>query len=43
MVNAMIETNKVLLAKIMNTKAADPKLVVLYPHVSHKQPLLYLV
>jgi hypothetical protein len=36
MVNAMIETNKVLLAKIIERKNADPKLVVLYPHISKK-------
>lgn len=43
MVHAMIESRKVLLAKIMATKSADPKLVVLYPHVSNRQPLLYMV
>lgn len=42
MVNAMIETHKVLIAKIMERKNADPKLVVLYPYISKKQPLLYL-
>ena len=42
MVNAMIETHKVLLAKIIERKNADPKLVVLYPHISKKQPLLYM-
>jgi hypothetical protein len=42
MVNAMLETQKVLLAKIIERKNADPKLVVLYPHVSKKQPLLYM-
>ena len=42
-VNSMIETHKVLLAKIVERKSADPKLVVLYPHISKKQPLLYLV
>jgi hypothetical protein len=36
MVNAMIDTNKVLLARIMERKNADPKLVVLYPHISKK-------
>ena len=43
MVYAMIETKKVLIAKIVERKNADPKLVVLYPHVSKKQPLLYSV
>ena len=42
MVHAMIETKKVSIAQIMATKSADPKLVVLYPHVSKKQPLLYM-
>lgn len=42
MVNAMLETQKVLLAKIIERKNADPKLVVLYPHVSKKQPMLYM-
>ena len=42
MVNAMLETQKVLLAKIIERKNADPKLVVLYPHISKKQPLLYM-
>jgi hypothetical protein len=35
-VNSMIETHKVLLAKIVERKNADPKLVVLYPHISKK-------
>ena len=43
MVYAMIDTHKVLLAKIIERKNADPKLVVLYPHISKKQPILYLV
>ena len=42
MVNSMIDTYKVLLAKIIERANADPKLVVLYPHISKKQPLLYL-
>lgn len=42
-VNSMIETHKVLLAKIIERKNAMPKLVVLYPHISKKQPILYLV
>jgi hypothetical protein len=32
----MIETKKVLTAKIIERKNADPKLVVLYPHISKK-------
>ncbi len=40
---AMIETHRVLMAKIIERKNADPKLVVLYPHISKKKPLLYLV
>ena len=42
MVWSMVETRKVLLAKIIERKNAEPKLVVLYPHISKKQPLLYL-
>jgi hypothetical protein len=41
-VNSMIETRKVLLAKIIERKGSDPKLTVLYPYISKKQPLLYL-
>ena len=43
MVAAMIEGHKVLLAKIIERKNADAKLVVLYPHISRKQPVLYMV
>ncbi|TNV73932.1 hypothetical protein FGO68_gene16167 [Halteria grandinella] len=43
MVNAMIEGHKVLIAKIIERKNADPKLVVLYPHISKKKPILYMV
>ena len=43
MVNAMINTHKVLIAKLISRKNADPNLVCLYPHISKKQPLLYLV
>jgi hypothetical protein len=39
----MLETKKVVIAKIIERKGADAKLVVLYPHVSKKQPLLYMV
>ena len=42
LVNAMIDTHKVLIAKIIERKNAEPKLVVLYPYISKKQPLLYL-
>jgi formaldehyde-activating enzyme involved in methanogenesis len=43
MVAAMIEGHKVLIAKIIERKNADPKLVVLYPWVSKRKPLLYMV
>lgn len=43
MVYVMIDTHKVICAKIIERKNADPKLVVLYPHISKKQPMLYLV
>ena len=36
MVNAMIETNKVLIAKIIERANADPKLVVLHPYISNR-------
>lgn len=42
MVYAMIEKKKVLIAKMVQNANADPKLVTLHPHVSNKQPLLYL-
>ena len=42
MVHAMLETDKVMLAKIVERKNAEPKLVVLYPHIDDGQPLLYL-
>lgn len=38
----MIDTKKVLMAKIIERKNADPKLVVLYPHLKKKQSLLYM-
>lgn len=41
-ISAMIDTNKVMIAKMVERKNADPKLVVLYPHVDEKQPLLYM-
>jgi ATP-dependent DNA helicase 2 subunit 2 len=43
MVNAMIEGHKVLIAKIIERKNAEPKLIVLYPHISRKKPILYMV
>lgn len=43
LVYAMIETHRVLIARIIERKNADPKLVVLYPHISKKKPLLYMV
>jgi len=41
-VYAMIETRRVLIARLVERKNADPKLVVLYPHISKKKPLLYM-
>lgn len=38
----MIETKKVMIAKIIERKNADSKLVVLLPHINKKTPLLYL-
>ena len=38
----MIECHKVLIAKIMERKNADPKLVGLFPHINKKRPLLYM-
>lgn len=43
LVSQMIETKKCIIAKLMERKNVDPKLVALFPHVSKKQPLLYLV
>jgi hypothetical protein len=43
LVTEMIAAKKVMIAKIIERKNADPKLVSLYPHVSKKQALLYLV
>jgi len=39
----MIETRKVLTAKIIERKNAEAKLVGLYPHISKKQAILYMV
>ena len=38
----MIECHKVLIAKIIERKNADPKLVALIPHINKKRPLLYM-
>jgi ATP-dependent DNA helicase 2 subunit 2 len=43
LVYAMIETHRVIMAKIIERKNADAKLVVLYPHISKKKPILYMV
>ena len=43
LVAAMIEGHKVIIAKIRERKNADPKLVVLYPWVSKRKPILYMV
>ena len=43
LVSQMIETKKCLIAKIIERKNADPKIVSLFPHITKKQPLLYLV
>jgi Ku70/Ku80 beta-barrel domain len=42
-VTEMIASKKVMIAKIIERKNADPKLISLYPHISKKQPLLYMV
>lgn len=42
MVKTMLDTGKVMIAKIVERANAEPKLVVLYPHIEDKQPLLYL-
>jgi len=39
----MIATKKVLMAKLIERKNTDAKLVGLYPHVAKKQSVLYLV
>lgn len=44
MVTMMIETKRVMMAKIIERKNADPKLVSLFPHLQDdSQPLLYMV
>lgn len=42
MVKSMLDTGKVMIAKIVERANTEPKLVVLYPHLEEKQPLLYL-
>jgi hypothetical protein len=42
LVSAMLDSKKVLIAKIIERKNAEPKLTVLYPHISRKKPLLYM-
>lgn len=42
LVVGMIETNRVIIAKLIERKGSDPKLVVLYPHISKKKSLLYM-
>ena len=42
-VSQMIETKKVMIAKIIERKNAYPKLVSLFPHFENKQALLYMV
>ena len=42
LVYAMIESHRVLIARIVERKNVDPKLVVLYPHISKKKALLYM-
>lgn len=42
MVVEMIASKKVMIAKIIERKNADPKLVSLFPHLNKKQPLLYM-
>ena len=39
----MIETKKCLMARMIERKNTDPKLVSLFPYITKKQPLLYLV
>lgn len=39
----MNETKKCIIARLLERKNADPKLVSLFPHINKGQPLLYLV
>jgi hypothetical protein len=43
LVTEMIETKKVMIGKFVRTKIADPQLVGLFPRVTKKSPLLYMV
>ena len=43
LVTQMIETKKCIIARLLERKNADPKLVSLFPHINKQQPLLYLV
>ena len=43
LIYALIESHRVVIAKIIERKNADPKLVTLYPHISKRKPLLYMV
>jgi hypothetical protein len=43
MVTMMIETKKVMIAKIIERKNADPKLVTLFPQIQKQKALLYMV
>jgi hypothetical protein len=43
LVTQMIATKKCIIAKIIERKNADPRLISLFPHINKKQPLLYLV
>ena len=43
LVQQMIETKKCMLAKLRANRSAEPKLMTLMPHISKKQPLLYMV
>jgi hypothetical protein len=43
MVTMMVETKKVMIAKIIERKNADPKLVTLFPQIQKQKALLYMV
>ena len=43
LVTQMNETKKCIIARLLERKNADPKLVSLFPHINKGQPLLYLV
>jgi len=40
---AMLESDMVLMARFVSRKNADPKLVALFPHISNKKGILYMV